>query len=227
MADQSLQEPQVGGDAADAELAQRPVHARDRPFRRRRPGGDFLEQGIVERCDHRAREGGAAVEPDAEAGRAAIGGDAAIVGDEFVLRVLGGDSALDRVAVQRNLVLGRYAAGRAADREALGDGDLRLDQVDAGDFFGHGVLDLDARIDLDEVEAARIGIVEELDRAGVAVAGRARQTHRGRAEPGPQPGVDIGRRRALHDFLVAPLQGAVAFEQVHDVAVPVGQDLDL
>ena len=38
-------------------------------------------------------------------------------------------------------------------RAALGDADLRLDDVDAGDDFGHGVLDLDARIDLDEVGA--------------------------------------------------------------------------
>ena len=45
-----------------------------------------------------------------------------------------------------------------------------LDDVDAGDHFGDGVLDLDARIDLDEVELARVGIDQELDGAGVLVA---------------------------------------------------------
>ena len=49
---------------------------------------------------------------------------------------------------------------------ALGDADLRLDDVDAGDHLGDGVLDLDARIDLDEVELAGVGIHQELDRAG-------------------------------------------------------------
>ena len=37
-------------------------------------------------------------------------------------------------------------------RLAGGDADLRLDQVDAGDHFGHRVLHLDAGVDLDEVE---------------------------------------------------------------------------
>ena len=37
-------------------------------------------------------------------------------------------------------------------RLAGGDADLRLDQVDAGDHFGHGMLDLDAGVDFDEVE---------------------------------------------------------------------------
>ena len=86
MVDDALEEGEVGRHAADAELAQRPVHARDRLLRRRRPGGDLLQQRVVEAGDDRARIGGAAVEPDAEAGGAAIGGDAAIVGDEVVAR---------------------------------------------------------------------------------------------------------------------------------------------
>ena len=49
---------------------------------------------------------------------------------------------------------------------ALGDPDLRLDDVEPGDL-GHRVLDLDARIDLDEVELAGIGVHQEFDRAGV------------------------------------------------------------
>ena len=56
-----------------------------------------------------------------------------------------------------------------------GDPDLRLDQIDAGDALGDGVLDLDARIDLDEVELAGVGILQELDGSRAAVvAPRAR-----------------------------------------------------
>ena len=46
-----------------------------------------------------------------------------------------------------------------AERQRLagGDADLRLDQVDAGDHFGHGMLDLDAGVHFDEVEIARAG----------------------------------------------------------------------
>ena len=99
---QVLDEGDVGRDPADAELAQRPVQPRDRHLRRRRPGRHLLEQRVVVAGDHRPRIGGAAVEPDAVPGRAAIGGDPAVVGDEVVLRVLGGDPALDRVAVERD-----------------------------------------------------------------------------------------------------------------------------
>ena len=67
---------------------------------------------------------------------------------------------------------------RVADAGALGDADLRLDDVYAGDLLGHRVLDLDARIDLDEVEGAGIGVHQELDRAGVRVVGGARQAQR-------------------------------------------------
>ena len=55
-----------------------------------------------------------------------------------------------------------------AEVAALGDPDLRLDDVEAGDDLGDGVLDLDPRVDLDEVERAGVGIHQELDRAGAA-----------------------------------------------------------
>ena len=171
-ADDVLEEGEVGRDAADAELAQRPVHARDRLLRRGRPGGHLLEQRIVEAGDDRAGIGGAAVEPDAEAGGAAIGGDAAVIGDEILLRILGGDAALQRVAVQPDVLL------RAARRNpaspialALDQVDLRLDDVDAGHLLGDGVLDLDARIDLDEVEFSAVGVLQELHRAGAEIVG--------------------------------------------------------
>jgi hypothetical protein len=57
-------------------------------LRRRCPGRDLFQQRIVETGDHRAGIGRAAVEPDAEAGGAAIGGDAAVVGNEVLLRDL-------------------------------------------------------------------------------------------------------------------------------------------
>jgi hypothetical protein len=99
--DDVLEELQVGRHAADAELAQRAVHALDGLVGVWRPGRDLDQQRVVVRRDHRAAVGRAAVEPDAEAGRAAVGGDAAVVGREAVLRVLGGDAALQRVAVER------------------------------------------------------------------------------------------------------------------------------
>ena len=53
---------------------------------------------------------------------------------------------------------------------ALGDADLALDDIDAGDEFGDRVLHLHARVDFDEVELAVL-IHQELHRAGVGVSG--------------------------------------------------------
>src|ERR1700684_3473598 len=97
---------------------------------------------------------------------------------------------------------------------AFEDLDLRLDDVEARDLFRHGVLDLDARIDLDEVKCPRVGIHEKLDRAGAAILGRLADRESGVAEGLANPLVGEGLRRALEDFLIAPLNRAVPFKQV-------------
>jgi hypothetical protein len=226
MADDVFEEGQVGGDATDTELAQRPVHALAGFLGRRCPGGDLFQQRVVETGDHRAGIGRAAIQADAEAGRAAIGGDAAIVGDEVLVGIFGGDAALHGMAVQLDLVLGRDARGRHRRWQAAGDVNLRLDDVDAGDLLGHGVLDLDARIDLDEVEGAGVGIHQELDRAGAAI------THVLPILSVAASSWRAGRRqirggRALDDLLVAALHGAVALEQMHQIAMGIAEDLHL
>jgi hypothetical protein len=158
---QVLDEGDVGADAADAELAQGAVHPGDGGLGRRCPGGDLGQQAVIVAGDHAARISGAAVETDAHAGGRAIGGDAAVIGDEIVERILGGDPGLERVAVERDVVL-RGLAGGLGEGLALGDLDLGLHDVDAGDLFGYGMLDLHAGVDLDEVEGAGIHVHQEL-----------------------------------------------------------------
>ncbi len=58
---------------------------------------------------------------------------------------------------------------------ARGHQQLRLHQVDAGDHLGDRMLDLDARVHLDEEELAVL--VEELQRAGAAVTDRTAGCH--------------------------------------------------
>ena len=64
-------------------------------------------------------------------------------GDEALVGVLGVDTDLDRVAVDLDVFL--------LERQRLTRGDFNggLNDVDAGDHLGHGVLDLDAGVDLD------------------------------------------------------------------------------
>ncbi len=142
------------------------------------------------------------------------------------------------MAIELHLRLRWYAGGadgdiaglielvlQMADQAAFGDADLRLDDIHAGDQLGHGVLDLDTRVDLDEVELAAVRIHQELDRAGVGVADRAHQAQRGIAQRLARGAVEVGRGRAFDHFLVAPLHGAVALEQVHHITGGVAQNL--
>ena len=227
MADDGFEEGQVGGDAADAEFAQRPVHAGDRLLRRRRPGGDLFQERVVEAGDHRAGIGGAAVEPDAETGGAAIGGDAAVIGNEILLGILGGDAALQGVAMQRDIFLRGNAALGRADRLAFQDVDLRLDDIDPRHLLGDGVLDLYARIDLDEIEFAGVGIHQELDGAGADIRCGSGDLQGVVGKFGALGSVEIGGWCALDDLLVAALDRAVALEEMHGIAMRVAQHLHL
>ena len=113
----------------------------------------------------------------------------------------------------------------AVQREALRHLDLAAHQVDAGDHFGDGVLHLDARVDFDEVPVAGIGVHQELDGAGVVVAGGAGERDGGIGKRGANGGIERDRGRDLHHLLMAALHGAIALVEMEDVAVAVAQDL--
>ena len=141
-------------------------------------------------------------------------------GKEARARVLGVDARLDRVAVDRELVL--------AQRELLagGDPELPLDEIDAGDHLGHRMLDLEAGVHLHEVEGAR-RIRDELHGPGAGVADRLCGADGALAHRRAPLLRHAGRRRLLEDLLVTALDRAVALEEVHVVAVLIAEDLDL
>ncbi len=114
-------------------------------------------------------------------------------------------------------------------RKALSGGhvELELDQVDAGRHLGHGVLDLEAGVDLQEGEGPLVGLVEELDGAGVPVPGGQHQVERRPAQLPVLVGVEDRRGGLLDQLLAAPLDGAVAHAERPGAAVVVGDDLHL
>src|SRR5690606_6546204 len=106
-----------------------------------------------------------------------------------------------------------------------GDRQLRLHDVDAGDHLGDRVLDLYARVHLDEVELAVL--VQELERARAAIADAQARLDAERSHPFPLLRRDARRRRLLDDLLMAPLHRAVALAEMDRMAVSVGQHLEL
>ena len=87
------------------------------------------------------------------------------------------------------------------------------------------MLDLDSAVQLEEVEVA--AVEHELDRAGAPVADRPAERDRGLAHPLPQLAVERRGGRLLEHLLVAALDRALALAEGDDLAVPVGEQLDL
>ena len=112
------------------------------------------------------------------------------------------------------------------ERLAGGDADHLLDQIDAGDEFGHRMLDLQPRVHLEEVEALVLP-GDELHGAGGIVADGLGERDRLRPHPLAGRGVEQRARRLLDHLLVAALDRAFALAEIDDVAVLVAEHLDL
>jgi hypothetical protein len=106
------------------------------------------------------------------------------------------------------------------------DPDHLLDKVDAGDQLGDGMLHLQARVHLQEVEAPVLA-GHEFHRTRAVVADGPGQRDRLLAHRLAGPGVEQRRGRLLDHLLVAALDGAFALAEMDDVAVPVAEHLDL
>ena len=148
----------VGFDAANTKLAQRPIHAIQRGLESLRAHRHFHQKRIVERRDDKTRARHAAVESNAETARAAIRQNLAVIGREAVFRIFSRDARLDGETVARHVVLLRNRNGFVVQIVALRDENLRAHNVDSGDDFGHSVFDLNARIHLDEEPVVGIDI---------------------------------------------------------------------
>ncbi len=134
--------------------------------------------------------------------------------------VLGVHAALDRRAARGEVVL------REAERLALRDAHHLAHQIEPRDELGHRVLDLQARVHLEEVEAPVLG-EQELERAGAEVADALRALHGDGAHARDELARSGGARRLLDDLLVPALDRAVALEDVHEVALAIAEHLDL
>src|SRR5262245_23844701 len=133
-------------------------------------------------------------------------------------RIFSIDAALDGVAVKLDVAL------RELELAAGGDADLFEHEIDVGDHLGHRVLDLDARVHLDEIKLAVL--VEELDRADAEIFELAHRLGDGFADGGARGLVERGAAALFPDLLIPALQRAVALAQMDGTAVAVAQHLD-
>ena len=105
----------VGLDAADAHLVDGTGCLAADGGEAAIPAGDLHQQRVVIGGDDGAHAHVAAVQTDAEAARGVVSGDLAVIGGEVVGGILGGDAALDGVAVEMHVLLTGQADLRAAE----------------------------------------------------------------------------------------------------------------
>src|ERR1700720_430868 len=140
-------------------------------------------------------------------------------GQKIPGRVFGKDAAFDRAAVEMHVGL--------TGRQFLAGGrpDHLFDEVDAGDKFGHRMLDLQPCVHFEEIEIL-VFANYKFDRAGRIVVDRLRQRNRPFAYLAASFLVDEGRRSFFDYFLMAELDGAFAFAEMDEVSVLVAQYLN-
>ena len=129
--------------ALDLVFAERAQHPPGRLLAVGVPHDQLRDHRVVHRRDFAARAD-ARVDAHARAARLSVGADLARRRGEVLGGVLGVDPALDRVPAQLDVLLG------VGQLLAGGRSDALLDDVDAGRHLGHAVLDLHARVHLQE-----------------------------------------------------------------------------
>jgi hypothetical protein len=112
-----------------------------------------------------------------------------------------------------------------SERLAAGDAQLQFDEIEPGDRFGNGMLDLQAGIHFHEIEFA-FCVEQKLERAGALISNRLHRGDRDRPHPRPQFRRHRRRRRFLDQFLMPPLHRAIALPEMDGMAEGVADHLD-
>ena len=158
------------------------------------------------------------VHADSVASRSVVQIDTARAWRKVVGRVFGVDAALDSVIVVLHLLLFK---GQWFPSGYL---NLLLYEIDTGDLFRNGVLYLDTSVHLEEVEIAF------LDLRGTRLYRRPRSWRpwwlRRQLRPSLAEVIVYEWGRGFDQLLVATLDGTVAFAEMDDVPLLVGEDLE-
>ena len=213
------EEREIGLDAANEVFVEGAPHAGNGGFTIGSIGHQLGEHGIVvER--HSPALVDAAILADSRPAGLQQPGNFAGRGKEVVFGVFGVDAAFDSMSADGDIFLteGQLFAG--------GNAQLEMDEIEAGDQFGDGMLHLQAGIHLQEVEVA-VGVYQEFDGTGIGVASRLRGLDSYLSHAPAQVFIDDGGRRFLNDFLMPPLNGALALAKIHHMAVLIAEHLDL
>src|SRR5262249_40044729 len=188
-------------------------------------GGDFDEERIVEWVDRSPAEGGAGIQANAHPTGRTVVGDPAVIGKKVVRWVFGRHAALHGKSGCAHRMLAGQTDLRVRQRYALRYENLCFDGVDSRHFLGEGVLALNPWIDLNKIEVIGVPIDEKFCGAGVFIFHAPADLNGGIAQRLTHLWVKVRRGSNFNDLLMPPLHGAVALEQMYQVAVLIAENL--
>lgn len=221
--EQRCQERDVGLDTTDTEFDQGSEHLSSGNLIGRAMAGTLHQHGIIVRGDDGTGKTVSTVQTDTVTTGRSVDFDLSGIGLEVLGGILRGNTALDSKSTGGDAVLGEAELLQGGTGGNL---DLGSDNIDAGDFLGDSVLDLDTGVDFNEVISVLL-IHQELCGSCVSVVDGL-----GQSDGIPQDGIsdilgEILGWGNLDDLLVSTLHGAVTLVQMDQVSVVISQELDL
>src|SRR5262245_32990448 len=222
MFEEGDQQRDVRANAEDRIAAQRRQRTPPRRIARLAPRDELGHHRVVVDADLRALDD-AGVHAHAGHRRLAVEEQRACLRQVIARRILRVDARFNGVSALAEGVL------RPRQRLTRGHSNLRANEIDARDLLGYGMLDLEPRVHLEEVEPRRVAgaLEEEFDRARIAVLRGTRDGDGGVTHPPPECRRQRSGRRLFDHLLMPALNRALALEEMHDVPVMIGEDLEL
>lgn len=216
------QEGNVGFDTSNTELDQRTEHLPPSNLISSTANGTLDKQRIVMRSDLRTSITRARVQSDTITTSRSVDFNLTSVRLEVGCGILSGDTTLDSKSSPVDVLLGQTKLLEGYTSSNL---NLSSDDVNTGDLFGNGVLDLDTRVDLNEVVAVLL-VDEEFGCTGVTVLDSFREFEGVRQDGLSDGFLQIGGRGDFDDLLVTSLDRTVSFKEVNAVTLTIGKKLD-
>lgn len=155
-------------DASDTELDQGTEDLSTSNFIGRAVACALDQHGVVVRSNDSAGKAVATIQTNTVTTGRSVDLDLAGVRTELLSRVFCGDTALDGKATGGNAILGQSKLGKSGAGSNL---DLSGNNINAGNFFSDGVLNLDTGVDFNEVVSVLL-INQKLRSACIAVVDR-------------------------------------------------------
>ena len=188
--------------------------------------GELDQKRVIERSDNCPCISHCSIQADSKSSCGTIAQNFPVVRSKIFLRIFSCDPALNGTTISGDSVLGGYSDFLSVQRFVHCNQYLGPHDVNSGNLFGDGVLDLNARIHFNKKPLISVLVQKEFDGSGIIISNLARKFHTRITKAVHHLFRQPNRRCHLHHFLVSSLDRTVTLMQMNDIALSISQNLD-